>query len=179
MVTNQSMAAIQNALIATGKNGNQPLISQEMIAKIVEHLSVGNYVKPSVEACGIHYTTFRSWVVRGEQEKAEGKDTLYTYLIDALAHAQAQAEASIVHELRKAEDWRAQAFVLERRHRDRWGKDEQQNKAAVTINLPAEVAGVLLDALSVGSKHLPVIESTPAIDASFEQLAKPSNDKES
>ena len=167
-----------NAL-STAVKGRPSILSEEIVERILKHLSVGNYIKPSVEAAGINYHTFRTWIQKGEIDKAEGSDTPYSLLVDRLARAQAEAEATIVDELRTSDDWRAKAFIAERRWRDRWGKDEQQSKAAVTINLPAEVAGVLLDALSVGSKHLPVIESTPAIDASFEQLAKPSNDKES
>jgi len=166
-----------NAL-ATAAHGRVSIMTPEIVDRIIKHLSVGNYVKPSVEASGISFQTFRNWIQRGEREKAEGLSTPYVELVDRITRAQADAEAHLVDQLANEQDWRAKSFLLERRHRERWGKDEQQSKAAVTINLPAEVAGVLLDALSVGSKHLPTIESAPAIDASFEQLAKPDNSKD-
>jgi len=158
-----------NAL-ATAAHGRVSIISEEIISKILKHLSVGNYVKPSVEAAGISYETFRQWTIRGEQDKAAGIDSPYSVLVARLTRAQADAEAHLVDQLANEQDWRAKSFLLERRHRERWGKDEQQSKAAVTINLPAEVAGVLLDALSVGAKHLPAVQ---VVEGQFEQIEKP------
>jgi len=153
-----------NAL-ATAAHGRVSILTPEIVDRIIKHLSVGNYVKPSVEASGINYHTFRTWMQKGELDKAEGKETPYSSLVDRVTRAQADAEAHLVDQLANEQDWRAKSFLLERRHRERWGKDEQQSKAAVTINLPAEVAGVLLDALSVGAKHLPAVQ---VIDAECE-----------
>ena len=154
------MSAIQTAVM-----GRPSIISEELIQRVLKHLSVGNYLKPSIEASGIAYSTFRLWMQKGEEDRAAGRETLYSSLLDRLTRAQADAEAHLVDQLANEQDWRAKSFLLERRHRERWGKEEQQSKAAVTINLPAEVAGVLLDALSVGAKHLPAVQ---VIDAECE-----------
>ena len=176
------MGALQTMSLGyDGPNpGRRTKLTPETTAKILEYLSKGNYIKTSCEAAGVDYKTLRSWITQGERDRAEGnEDTPHARLIDAFTHARAQAEAALVSKLDEAEDWRASAFKLERGYREHWGKDEQTSKASVVVQLPAEVAGVLLDALSVGSKHLPVAQATPAIDASFEQLEKPTDSKES
>ncbi len=144
--------------------GRPTILSEEITERILKHLSKGNYVKPSVEAAGISYETFRTWMIRGEQDKAAGLDTPYSALAVRLAHAQAEAEAALVDKLRETEDWRAQAFILERRHRDRWGKEEAASKAAVTIQLPAELGAVLVDVLRVAGAH-------PVLEAEYSQLS--------
>jgi len=160
-----------NAL-ATAAHGRVTIMTPEIVERIIKHLSVGNYVKPSVEAAGINYQTFRTWMIKGEEHKAQGVESPYSSLVDRITRAQADAEAHLVDQLANEQDWRAKSFLLERRHRERWGKEETQAKAAVTINLPAEVAGVLLDALSVGAKHLPAVQ---VVDASYETVGQSAN----
>ncbi len=145
--------------------GRPTILSEEIITKVIAHLSKGNYVRPSVEAAGISYETFRTWVQKGEADRAAGVDSPYSTLSARLAHAQAEAEATLVDGLRGAEDWRAQAFILERRHRDRWGKEQAEAKASVTVQLPAELAGVLVDVLRVA-------KARPVLDAEYSELPR-------
>ena len=176
MLAKFSMNALQTAVI-----GRPSIISEEIIDRILANLSVGNYVKPSVEAAGISYQAFRGWVLRGEGDKAAGRETPFATLVDRLAHAQAAAEANIVGELRKAEDWRAQAFILERRHRERWGKDEQQTKVAIQVQIPEALAQHVLEAMRVAATVIEIpsspipasMEYTPTTEAEYEQVPAP------
>jgi hypothetical protein len=171
-----------NAL-ATVVNGRPSILSEDIIGVILKHISVGNYIKPSVEAAGINYSTFRTWIVRGEQDRAAGIESRYSLLTDQLARAQAEAEATIVDELRTSDDWRAKAFIAERRWRDRWGKDEPTNKTSVTVQIPEQLASVLVDVLRVAGATTiqgELVESTsqPADQAELEQSKQdePSSD---
>ena len=172
------MSAITSVALTSGHIGRPTLITDELVDKILANLATGNYVKPSVEATGIDYTTFRAWIAKGEADKGAGRETPFSKLIDRLAHAQAAAEANIVGELRKAEDWRAQAFILERRHRERWGKDEQQTKVAVQVQIPESLAQHVLEAMRVAATAIEIpaspipasMEYAPTTEAEFEQV---------
>lgn len=162
------MPAIANVALTSGHIGRPTSLTPEVKAKILGHLAKGNYIKPSVEASGVAYSTFRQWIAQGEQDRQQGLVTLFTDLLDALAHAQAEAEAALVARLEGAEDWRAQSFLLERRHRERWGKDDPGKQAAVVIQIQPADAAALVDALSTAKRTI------PAIDAEFTSLTQPS-----
>jgi len=38
---------------------------------------MGSYIKPACEAAGISYPTLRTWIQRGEADKAAGRSTEY------------------------------------------------------------------------------------------------------
>jgi hypothetical protein len=40
-------------------------------------LRTGSYIKPACEASGIRYPTLRTWIQRGEADKAAGRSTEY------------------------------------------------------------------------------------------------------
>lgn len=149
-------------------HGRVSILSEDVISKIISNLAVGNYVKPSVEAVGIHYSTFRYWMQQGEADLAAGKQTPHALLVERVARAQAEAETSLAGRLHASDDWRAQSFLLERGPgRARWGKDEQAKPTQVVIQIPDALAGVLADALRVGARQL---EQAQVIDAESESL---------
>ena len=95
-------------------------LTPERQQKLVEAIAAGNYYETACTYAGIDYTTFRLWMIRGEQEK-QGK---YSEFFEAITRAEAEAENTAVQIWQKAmaDDWRAAQMFLERRHPDRWGK---------------------------------------------------------
>src|SRR5262245_51778058 len=60
-------------------------------------------------------------------------------------------------------DWRAGAFLLERRFRDRWGRHEHEPQKTNVLVVSEELAADILEALRVaGARHLPQ-ETAPKI----------------
>jgi len=177
MITKQSMPGLNSLTLSPNSGKGRPsLISHELIEELATAIAEIPFVKPACESVGIAYETLRQWIAKGDRDKLEGReDSLYSHLIDRLARARATTERTQARKLAESDDWRAAEAYLRRGFRERWGDEEQGTKTSVTINLPTEVAGVLLDALSVGSKHLPSVESAPAIDAQFSELEKPSD----
>jgi hypothetical protein len=86
----------------------------------------------------------------------------YADLLDQLTRARAQAELNLVAKLAVDPDWRASAFVLERGFRERWGKGEQADRASVVVQIPESLAGVLSEALRIGSAHVVEAPSSPS-----------------
>lgn len=93
---------------------------------------------PYSTACalaGIGETTFAVWRQRADAEP----DSPYAGFMRALKEAEAEAEAANVKRIRSAADngqWQAAAWILERRHPDKWGRterSEQQHSGQVEI----------------------------------------------
>lgn len=93
---------------------------------------------PYSTACalaGIGETTFAVWRQRADAEP----DSPYAGFMQALKEAEAEAEAANVKRIRSAADngqWQAAAWILERRHPDKWARterSEQQHSGQVEI----------------------------------------------
>jgi hypothetical protein len=69
--------------------------------------------------------------------------------VDRLKRAEAEAEVSLARMVASTpDDWRAQAFVLERRYRERWGKSDAPS-VAVQVVVSDALAAQLADAMRV------------------------------
>ena len=141
------------------REGRPSLVSSEAADKVIEALRKGSYIKPACEAAGISYPTLRTWIQRGEDDKAAGRSTAYADFLDRLTRARAEGELKLVAKLEADPDWRATAFLLERGYRERWGRAEPQ-QSSPTITLTDEQLAALLD----GLKYVQTRNATPPIE---------------
>jgi transposase len=104
--------------------GRPSKFTPEIKDSICEYISQGNYLDTSCRLAGIDYTTFRGWMVKGEQE---GKGEYFEFLRQVrLAEAQAEAErVRLILQAGRLDDWKANAWYLERKYPERWGKKDQ------------------------------------------------------
>ena len=127
---------------------------------VVSAVRKGAYWSVAAGAAGISQATIYAWISRGKLEKAAGSKSRYTRLLDALARAQDELEAELAAKLSsggdgKYPDWRAQAFVLERRFKDRWGPPKEERNQGVTLTLTSEQLEALADSMRVaGAKDI-------------------------
>ena len=91
--------------------------------RVVQAMRAGNYAEAACRAAGIGESTFYRWMRRGERE-AEGP---YRDFYDAVRRAEAEAEVHAVATVRKAmtESWQAAIAYLERRHPERWRRQQR------------------------------------------------------
>lgn len=109
--------------------GRPSKLTPERQKKLVDAIRAGNYYETACTYAGIDYTTFRLWMQKGEAREAKK----YSDFFEAITRAEAEAESRAVALWQKAmpDDWRAAQMFLERRHPDRWGKQDKL-KADVT-----------------------------------------------
>ncbi len=112
---------------------------------IIKALKGGAYAKAAAEQNGIDESTYYRWLQRGEAAleaeaahlEAEQADEAqmapplpdkreleYARFVEKVRAAETQAEAEALEKIRGADDWRAQAWFLERRQPGRWAKRE-------------------------------------------------------
>ncbi len=103
-------------------------LSEEIIETICARLVEGVSVEAASEAAGVHRSTFYYWLKRASEE---GASELHLKLAREVCEAQALAEAHLVGIMRRAAlegssgDWRAAAWLLARRHPDRWSEKRE------------------------------------------------------
>lgn len=96
-------------------------LSPERIETITKAIANGNTHDVAASLGGIAESTFYAWMSRGK----EAKKGQYKQFYDKVKKAEAYAEADRVQRIQKAGrdgDWKADAWYLERRYPDKWGR---------------------------------------------------------
>ena len=109
---------------------------------ILEAVSQGNWIDTAAQSVGIDRRVIHRWIQigRGDHPTRKPVEPFVTFSQE-IETALAKAEQSLVKDLRKEEDWRAKAWLLERGpSRDRWSQN-------VTISAQLAPATSILDAL--------------------------------
>ncbi len=117
--------------------GRPTSLTPEVGAKICALLQRGNFRETACAAAGVDARTMRNWLKRG----AKGEEPFREFA-DALDLAEGEAEDALIVRINNGalDDWKAAAWLLERRGSKRWGY-----KATVEH----EAAGTLADLLTV------------------------------
>jgi len=108
----------------TKKRGRPNKLTKELQDKLCGYIAEGNYLDTACRLSGIDYATMRRWILQGEQDMS-GK---FFEFQEAVQQAEAVAEAERVRLILKAgkyDDWKANAWYLERKYPERWGRKER------------------------------------------------------
>jgi transposase len=103
-------------------------LTDAVTERIVQAIRAGNYPEPAARAAGISASTYYRWIARGQQERSG----VFRDFAEAVARAEGESEVHAVAVIRRAmtEDWRAALAYVERRHPERWRR--QQTTELVT-----------------------------------------------
>ena len=89
--------------------------------KILANIRLGMRYTDAALAAGISYNTFNEWRKKGDKAKS-GK---YHEFCESLYLSEAEGERQLIARIQKAAQggtWQAAAWILERRHREKWGR---------------------------------------------------------
>lgn len=106
--------------------GRKSKLTPERQQRICDALRGGNTRRVAAILGGIGASTFYDWLSWADPEH-ELYDPIYSDFSDAIKEAEAEAEAESVSRIRKAAftSWQADAWYLERKNPDDWGKREK------------------------------------------------------
>ncbi len=126
--------------------GRPSKLTPERQARLAQAIADGHYYETACRLAGVSYKVFREWMIRGDAE-TQGK---YCEFREAITRAEAEAEEHAIQQWKAAmpEDWRAAQMFLERRHPDRWGKQEK-----VKAEVQATVSWVDIVKQAQGADH--------------------------
>lgn len=119
-------------------------LTPEVQKRLVEAIKAGNYYEAACGFAGIHYSTFREWMIRGEKAKS-GK---FREFYEAIKKAENEAEVRMVAQWQQhmPENWQAIATFLERRYPDRWGRNRLDVNMKHSGDIEVEITVVDEDA---------------------------------
>ena len=103
-------------------------LTKECEAALLKAISQGLPLKHAANLAGISYDTLNRWKKRGEADEAP---EVFRHFCKALEHAEAKAVQVHLSNIAAAgtRDWRASAWILERRHSDEFGRPDEKAKA--------------------------------------------------
>lgn len=103
------------------KPGPKGKLTPERSRKIIKAIKEGSPHETAAQSAGISVSTFYLWLEKGEQFET-GQ---YAEFSEKVRQAEAQAESERIRRINKAGkegDWKADAWYLERRYPDKWGR---------------------------------------------------------
>lgn len=123
------------------KRGAPFKLTQELQEKICAGLRAGNYIQVVCEANHINPGTFYNWMERGKEKRGKEFIAFFNAARESIAYSemklvvsidrhangravQMDSQGRVIHE-QVPSDWRAAAWLLERKFPDRWGKRDQ------------------------------------------------------
>lgn len=119
--------------------GRQTLLTPALQERIVGAIRSGAYNETAAAYANIAEKTFYNWLTRGREDAEAGiepEDSIHLQFLQAIEKAQADAEIENLLVVRgaaigkpskegvpgEAQDWKAAAWYLERKHPDRYGR---------------------------------------------------------
>jgi hypothetical protein len=99
--------------------GRPTKLTPELAAIVLDAVEAGNFLATAGSEVGVDYSTLKRWMRRGKSDAPEHVECRAFRV--AVLRARAVAERKAVAKVRKAKDWKAAAWYLERSHRARWG----------------------------------------------------------
>lgn len=149
-----------------GAAGAPTKLDPEVASGILRYIAAGNYLETAAGANGVSPTTVRTWLKLGARYRQglgpdgtgrrNSKHKNYAEFLTAYEQAEAEAEAAALLNIAKSgkDDWRAEAWRLERRHPARWGRWERQS-----VDLRAQIRGDMLGEGEAEAKEDPLPEA--------------------
>jgi transposase len=101
-------------------------LTPEIADQIATTLALGGHFELACKAAAVPLATALAWRQRGAQANEDDtEDEPYRSFYELAAEAEAKSESHLIVYIEKAgrSDWRAAAWLLERRHRSRWAAD--------------------------------------------------------
>ena len=125
--------------MAKAKLGRPSQLTPKLKKDFLDAIAAGSHYEPACAYVGISYTTFRQWMQRGQGTHSRKSSAEYVDFVEAVHLAEAKGEISAIAAIRGAtkKDWRAAAWMLERRHPDRWSVTQK-----IQLQLEAEVNAI-------------------------------------
>lgn len=132
------------------KVGRPTKLNDEMQEKFCSYIAAGNYFETAAALCGISQVQAREWAKQGVRDREKGVKSAAARFSEALDEAHAKGEARLVIAIGKSaeRDWRAAAFMLERKYPNRWGEVKQEKATVTQVNVTPEAAASMFDGRS-------------------------------
>ena len=109
--------------------GRPPKLTRELIEQICDLIIEGWTIERAAKLSGVSATSIYRWLSMG---KSEDSESIYQELVQRVKEATECSEFELLQAMRIAgahpKNWRANAWMLERRFPDKYGKREKEKE---------------------------------------------------
>ena len=134
------------------------LITAEQMVEVDEAIRRGSHRKRALRAAGISQGDYRKIL----RMASEGINPYHDFVL-GMEQAEASAENALVTKLGAAKDWRAAAFILERRYPEEWGQ-----KIQVEVQKELEKVFTVAEEILTEEQFIRLLESISRLDSQGE-----------
>ena len=157
-------------------SGPETTLTEEIVELVCSHLRNHSFRETAIACAGVSKFTVRNWIRQGVRDQNAGVDSLFAQFVARMDEAEREAEAELIDGIQKrglepflksssdkigdtyeAPDWKALAWIAERRGAKRWGikkqltvaidKDREKLLSVAEKTLAPDVFDKLLEAL--------------------------------
>jgi hypothetical protein len=161
--------------------GRPPIeLTEDIIAKVCAHLRNHGFRETAIAMAGVSKFTVRNWIRQGARDVREGRESIFADFCNRMDKAEIEAEAELIggiqsrgleafvrssfdgekghSETLEPPDWKALAWIAERRGAKRWGikkhltvaidKDREKLLALAEKTLDSDAFDKLLAAIA-------------------------------
>ena len=133
------------------KPGRKTKLDEKRLKKVVDGITAGLPYDTACALAGITYQTFLNWMRAGE---AAGSGKFFEFF-EEVKKAEAIAESIHIKNIKDAGKngiWQADAWMLERRYPEKWGKKEQvKQEISGPEGAPLQVQFEIVDGRTAGN----------------------------
>jgi hypothetical protein len=119
---------MEKAPSVKNKGGRPTKLTPKVQEEVCSAIRAGNTFEAAASYGGISPASFYSYMDKGRQSYEKGRRrTKFTEFLEEVTRAKSVAEVALVANINKAgeKDWRAHAFLLERRNPSDWGRHDR------------------------------------------------------
>jgi hypothetical protein len=153
-----AMLGADRCVAHIGRVRRQPTMTTEIVDRIVQAVSAGNYLNVAIASAGVPQSTFYDWWRRGYGEGPEA-DAEFRTMRERVERARAEGEVRNVAIVASAarESWQAAAWMLERSYPDRWARPSQRvlSEAPPPPAAPAPEEDPFADVIDLAQRRRP------------------------
>lgn len=125
--------------MTTKKQPGRPTkLTLELQNNLLKYVAIGVPLDSACKCVSLDYATVREWLQRGRGEHpTRGKTPQFEAFADKYNVSIGQCEARLVAKIQSAadSDWKAAAWLLARRHPDRWAEPKPTSLDDLTVQM--------------------------------------------
>lgn len=107
--------------------GRKLKISKKIKQKFFEAIEIGLSYKSACAYSNISESSLYRWIKQGESDQESDIKSKQRTFFEELSNANSSVEIELIREIKASNDWRAKAFILERRFKKDWGQSAELN----------------------------------------------------
>ena len=134
---------------------SEDLITTEQMVSVDLAIQEGSHRKRALKAAGVSEATYRQAL----RMASDGVNPYHDWII-GLEQAEATAEGNLVKSIAATKDWRAAAFILERRYPEQWGQ-----KIQVEVKRELEKVFAVAEEVLTEEQFIRFLEGVSRIDS--------------